>query len=93
MHIFLFYSKLGKGNRSSQKIFDNLTYREIEYLEFMRKKNIPVYGEVLDKLREKHLGGSPAESAGSSSYDHPPKSDYPMYPIKHKSRDGPGYAL
>ena len=48
----------------------------------MRKKNIPVYGEVLDKLREKHLGGSPAESVGSSSYDHPHKSDFPMVPLK-----------
>ena len=48
----------------------------------MRKKNIPVYGEVLDRLREKHHGSSPAESVGSSSYDHQHKSNFPMVHLK-----------
>jgi len=41
---------------SSKKLFKALSFRELEYLEFIRKKNVILYGEVLEKLRETILG-------------------------------------
>ncbi|XP_057310175.1 innexin inx3-like [Hydractinia symbiolongicarpus] len=76
--------RLGSNN-SAKRIFDVLTYREVEYLEFMRKKNQLVYGDVLEKLREKILG-SPAHSI-DSSFDNP-KSEPPRYPMKRKPSNG-----
>lgn len=35
---------------SGRQLYKSLTARELEYLEFIRKKNIQLYGEVLDQL-------------------------------------------
>ncbi|XP_057310171.1 innexin inx3-like isoform X1 [Hydractinia symbiolongicarpus] len=75
-----------ESNSSAKKIFDALTYREVEYLEFMRKRNQLVYGDVLEKLKEKILG-SPAHSI-DSSFDNP-KSEPPCYPMRRKPSNGP----
>ena len=32
------------------EIYNSLTFREIEYLEHIKVRNLPVYGEVLRKL-------------------------------------------
>ena len=40
------------GGDPAKKMFKVLTLRELDYLEYIRKKNIPVYGEVIRKLRE-----------------------------------------
>ena len=49
-HIITVACFLRDGN-PAKKIYKILTLRECEYLTFMRRKNIPVYGEVLRKLR------------------------------------------
>lgn len=41
-------------------LYNALTTREVDYLEYIRRKNLPLYSEVLIKLREKRLGGATA---------------------------------
>lgn len=41
---------------AGKKIFKALTFREIEYLEYLRKKNIVLYQEVLEQVKERILG-------------------------------------
>ena len=63
-----------------------LSFRELEYLEFIRKKNILLYGEVLEKLRYDILGpNAPNDS-----------DNMPLYPNlrkDHYDEKGPGYQL
>ena len=33
-------------------MYDKLTLREVQYMEFIRRKNVPLYGDVLAKLKE-----------------------------------------
>ena len=35
-----------------------LTLRECEYLEFLREKHMPLYGEVIRKLKDKRYDGT-----------------------------------
>lgn len=80
----------------SKKLFKALSFRELEYLEFIRKKDVILYGEVLEKLRENILGpNAPMDD------EYPPRgrnSDnlplYPSLPPKDRFDDkGPGYQL
>lgn len=41
----------------ARKMFGKLTLRECHYLEFIRKKNLPLYGEVIQKLKGDRYGG------------------------------------
>jgi len=34
------------------EVYDKLTLREVQYMEFIRRKNVPLYGDVLAKLKE-----------------------------------------
>lgn len=38
-------------------MYNALTLRECEYLEFIRRKNVPVYGQVIEQLKKDRLGG------------------------------------
>lgn len=61
---------------AGKKIFKALTFREIEYLEYMRKKNIILYQEVLEQIKENILG-----SNAPNLEDGFPLSDrHPLYP-------------
>jgi len=51
-------------NEEVKRIYSRLTTREKEYLDFVRRKNMPVYGGILRKLREN--GDDPSTSSGSS---------------------------
>jgi len=51
-----------------------LSFRELEYLEFIRKRDIGLYGEVLDHLRVQKLGENPTPSGD------PNRDDAPLYP-------------
>lgn len=72
---------------TGKKIFKMLSFRELEYLEFIRKRNIGLYGEVLEKLKEIKLG----------PYSPERDDDIPLYPkISPQDRygnKGPGYQL
>lgn len=41
-----------KQGSPARKMYKRLTLRECEYLEFIRRKDLPLYGEVLRKLKE-----------------------------------------
>ena len=64
-----------------------LSFRELEYLEFIRKRNIGLYGEVLEKLKEIKLGPHSPER----------EEDVPLHPKmpQHEryGNKGPGYQL
>lgn len=86
---------------TGKKIFKMLSFRELEYLEFIRKRDIALYGEVLDKLKDIKLGPNAPEDeyAPRSRDEYPPRSrdDMPLYPsLPQKDRyddKGPGYQL
>jgi len=46
-----------KGGEHARKMYGKLTLRECHYLEFIRKKNMPLYGEVIQKLKGDRYGG------------------------------------
>ena len=50
LHIFpcLFYYR---------KIYQVLTLRECEYLEYIRRKNLPLYSQVIQKLSQERNEG------------------------------------
>nr|CRX73271.1 Innexin 3 [Hydra vulgaris] len=72
-------------NSELKKLFNSLCYREIEYLELLRKKNISLYSDVLLRLKDRAHDTLPQPPHNPndrrSSID---KSDIPMYPIKRK---------
>lgn len=76
-----------------KKIFKMLSFRELEYLEFIRKRNIALYGEVLDKLKEFKLGpNAPDDEFPARGRDDIPL--YPSLPPKDRYDDKrPGYQL
>lgn len=45
---------LTQGSQA-RKVYEVLTLRECEYLEFMRRKDLAVYGKVIRKLKEERL--------------------------------------
>jgi len=40
-----------RHDNPSKKIYQRLTFREVEYLEMIRRHNIPVFGEIVRKLQ------------------------------------------
>lgn len=69
---------------TGKRIFKMLSFRELEYLEFIRKRDIALYGEVLDKLKDIKLGDAP----------YPPHGDaIPLVQPKSAYNDKPGYQL
>lgn len=55
MNYFVFATKHDAD--ASRSLYKALTVREIDYLEYIRRKNLPLYSEVLDKLRTARLMG------------------------------------
>ena len=45
---------LSQGSQA-KKVYQSLTLRECEYLEYVRKNNLPVYGKLIRKLKEERL--------------------------------------
>lgn len=54
------YFVFATAKDSSRALYNALTTREVDYLEYIRRKNLALYSEVLIKLREKRLGGATA---------------------------------
>ncbi|XP_057310138.1 innexin inx2-like [Hydractinia symbiolongicarpus] len=85
-----------KRGQTGKKLYKALTFRELEYLEFIRKRDVMLYGEVMEKLREDILGPNaplddefpPRNSGGESAPLYPHLSEKDKY--DHK---GPGYNL
>lgn len=46
-----------KDGSPAKKVYKHLSLRECEYLTFIRRKNIPLYGEVLVKLNQMRRNG------------------------------------
>merc|ERR1719427_1021300 len=45
---------------ASKALYNELTTREVDYLEYIRRKDLALYSEVLAKLRDSRLGGATA---------------------------------
>ena len=54
-HLITVTCVLRHGN-IAQKMYKVLTLRECEYLEFIRRRDIPLYGALIVKLREEKFG-------------------------------------
>ncbi|XP_047145463.1 innexin inx3 isoform X1 [Hydra vulgaris] len=63
---------------TGNKLFKALSFRELEYLEFLRKKNIILYGEVLEKLKDNIIG--PNAPSLDDEYSRRPNDTLPLYP-------------
>lgn len=83
-HVVTVTCFLRNGNPARQ-IYKILTLRECEYLTFIRRKNIPLYGDILRKLKESredmklvngnidhYLNGTPERSTLLKSGSAPP---------------------
>lgn len=77
----LLFSFRARG-KSGGRIYKALTFREVEYLEFIRKRDIALFGEVVEKLQKKLFGED-------SPLPPPPHAqDVPLYPsLPHKQMD------
>ncbi|XP_065649982.1 innexin inx2 [Hydra vulgaris] len=51
---FILVGFLYQGSEA-KKVYEMLTFREREYLEFVRKKNMTIYGELIRKLKDDRL--------------------------------------
>ena len=43
-----------------KKLYDSLSFRQLEYLEFMKKKKMELYGEVMSLLHRELATGNTA---------------------------------
>jgi len=50
-----------RGGSPAIKIYKKLTLRECEYLEFIRRKNLALYGEVIRKLKDERFGAQTSD--------------------------------
>lgn len=73
-HVITITCFLSQGSQA-KKVYQALTLRECEYLEFIRKKNMSVYGKLIKRLKEERL------DRYGEGYDHgngfPPKHSHP----------------
>jgi len=53
-HLVTITCFLSQGSQA-KRVYQSLTLRECEYLEYVRKKNLPVYGRLIRKLKEERL--------------------------------------
>ena len=61
---------LSQGSEA-KKIYQSVTLREREYLEYVRKKNMTVYGDLLRKLKEERVDSyGPGYEPGNDVRDH-----------------------
>lgn len=72
-HLVTITCFLSQGSQA-KRVYQSLTLRECEYLEFIRKKNMPVYGKLIRKLKEERLdqyqgNGYPPEHHKMHQYD------------------------
>lgn len=67
---------LSQGSQA-KKVYQSLTLRECEYLEYIRKKNMPVYGKLIRKLKEERLDRyGNGYGPGAHTPDHHVQSPY-----------------
>lgn len=70
-HLVTITCFLSQGSQA-KRVYQSLTLRECEYLEFIRKKNMPVYGKLIRKLKEDRLD----RFQGDNGY-RPPQQETP----------------
>jgi len=60
-HATTLYCLLRQGS-TAKKIYRMLTIRECQYLEYIRKKDMPLYGQVIQKLKIEKFGGGTSQT-------------------------------
>ena len=70
-HIITADCFLSQGSQA-KKVYQSLTLREREYLEYIRKKNMTIYGNLIRKLKEERLDsyGHGYDETGHDVTDH-----------------------
>ena len=83
----LFFSFCRADGPVAKRIFKTLSFRELEYLEFIRKRDIVLYGEILDHLKNDRLhdGAPPSNRDDAPLYPSLPQKD--RYPDEQKRPD------
>lgn len=66
--------------RTNRKIFKSLSFREIEYLEFIQRKNVVLYQEILEKLRETFVGPNAPNMDDEYALRDNVDDKHPLYP-------------
>ena len=67
-----------------RKFFKALTFREMEYLEFVKSKNVVVYQEVIESLKQTILGPHAPPCDGYPMQEKM-ADQHPLYPpLAHK---------
>jgi len=56
-----------KEEEAAMKVFKHLPIRQQEYLDFVRKKNVPVYGKLIRVLYHSRFGGDSGSSKADTS--------------------------
>ena len=51
--------KIRRFSSPTQGLYNKLTIREMEYLDFVKKKNIPLYNDLLEELKKEDYFGKP----------------------------------
>lgn len=67
-HLVTITCFLSQGSQA-KRVYQSLTLRECEYLEFIRKKNMPVYGKLIRKLKEDRLDRYQSNSGFNRPHD------------------------
>ncbi|XP_066925725.1 innexin inx2-like [Clytia hemisphaerica] len=65
-----------KDGSPAKKVYKKLSLRECEYLTFIRRKNIPLYGEVLGKLSKQRM--KPRLEMNGNIMDHAHEPTIPL---------------
>lgn len=73
-HILTISCFLRQGT-AARKMYKRVTIRECEYLEFIRRKNLSLYGEVIRLLKEDRFGQVPNTVNNPSAPLYPTKED------------------
>lgn len=66
-HLVTITCFLAQGSHA-KRVYQSLTLRECEYLEFIRKKNVPVYGKLIRKLKEERLDSFQGNGYGNNDH-------------------------
>ena len=86
IYVICFYHFRSRGGSAGKKLYKILTFRQLEYLVFIRKNNILLYGEVLKKLHNNILGTNVRNDLDQMLLE-------PNLPRYRYDEEGPGYQL
>ena len=76
LHYFFLAVGVRSGRLASKKVLKKLQFREVEYLDFIRQKDVALLEEVTDFLDDKLDDMSPTPSTSDESINKPKPTEY-----------------